>query len=57
MVRFAPSCLAKTQTVILVVSDAVTPIKRSARSIFASFKIAIDVASPFMTLISKWLSA
>ena len=57
MVRLAPNCLAKTQEVMLEVSEEVTEINKSELRILASFNIEIEVASPLMTLISKWLSA
>ena len=57
IVRFAPNCLAKTQAVILEVSEDVTEMNKSEFKIRASFSIEIEVASPFMTFISKWVSA
>ena len=42
---------------MLEVSEEVTEINKSEFKILASLRAEIDVASPLMTLISKWLSA
>ena len=57
IVCFAPNCLASTQAVIFVVSEEVTAINNSLSFILASLRIEIDVASPFMTFMSKCVSA
>ena len=53
IVRLAPNCFAKTQEVMLEVSEEVTEINKSELRILASFNTEIEVASPLITLISK----
>ena len=57
MVCLAPNCFAKTLAVIFIVSEEVTPINKSEVLIRASLSVAIEVASPLITLISKWVLA